>query len=782
MRTGSRASSSDFSPTYGRVAYAAGLLALFATSAAPGALAAQTGAIFGRVVDDTDDAAVVNAHVRLREVGRTDLSHPDGSFHFTELGSRTYTVLAQRIGYAPAEARIELVVGDTVHLELRLAPSALELTGVVVTGTGRERRAGQTYQPTTVVGDSELRRRLEPSLAGTIAHVPGISQQYNGPAASQPVIRGMGGDRVLVLEDGQRTGDLATTGGDHAVSIDPMTAQRVEIVRGPAGLMYGSNALGGVINVVREEVPRTLPEATSGIASVQGESVNGGVAAGAGVLTAVGRVGLRAELSGRSAGDTSTPLGDLPSSDLRGFGGSLGASVITSWGYAGTAVRLNDLEYGVPGEFGGELIPGAHEDGVEIETRREAARIDAGHHLGYGPFSSFAFDANIVEYEHREIEGRVGERAIVGASFHNRSGGANLLARHEHAADPIFSEGAIGASVTARALTTGGGFTGSRDATERSVAAFVYEELVLEPFRIHLGGRYDWSRVTPTDLTPIRTGDRLIPVRERTFGSASASIATLIEPSPGVVAGASLARAFRTPSVEELFSDGPHLADYSYDIGNPELEPEIGIGGDVFVRISRPRLQAELSVFRNALRNYIYHAPTAEIDPRFGRFPLFVARGSDATFVGGEAGMQWEALRNIVVDGSISYVKATREEDGDPLPAIPPLNGMLELRYERRVFYLTAAWEAAAAQNRVPRAFPSPVDPDQLIRPEQPTAAYGLFNLGAGVRLLRGQRLHTLTLQIDNATDTVWRQHLSRIKEVAPQPGRNVQLLYRVQF
>jgi iron complex outermembrane recepter protein len=759
----------------------------FDTPGSPGRFAlarlqAQEGSITGRLVDAASGSPVPNAQVRLREVGRVDLSHSDGSFHFSGLGPREYTIVAQRIGFAPGELPVAVVANDTTFVELRMEPSALELTGVIVTGTGRERREGETYRPSAVVGEAELRRRLEVSLAGTISHVPGITQQYNGPAASQPVVRGMKGDRVLVLEDGQRTGDLSTTAADHAVSLDPLTAQRIEIVRGPAGLMYGSNALGGVINVVREEVPRSVPERLSGTVSVQGESVNGGTAGGAALLLPVGRFALRGEVNGRSAGDTSTPLGDLESSDVRAYGASVGGSLVAGWGHIGAALRLSDLDYGVPGQFDGQLIPGAHPDGVEIQTRREVVRFEAARHPGSGPVSSISLEANLVRYRHSEIEGATDGRPIVGASFENLSGSADLLVQHQHDGGRILTEGALGVSATARELTTGGGFTGSRDAEASTLAAFLYEELQLDLFRFQLGGRYDLTRITPNDRSPIQTGELELPVRDRTFGSISASAAALMEPRPGFVIGASLARAFRTPSVEELFSDGPHLADYSYDIGNPELDPEIGIGGDLFVRVSRPRLQAEISFFRNELRNYIYHAPTAELDPRFNRFPLFVARGSDARFVGAEAGIQWEALPRLVLDGSVSYVRATRIEDGDPLPSIPPLNGMLEARYERGVYYLTAGWEAAAAQNRVPHPFPSPIEEGVMIAPERPTRGYDLVNFGAGLRLGGAGSLHTLTLQIDNALDTVWRQHLSRIKEVAPQPGRNVQVMYRVGF
>jgi iron complex outermembrane recepter protein len=741
---------------------------------------AEGGEIIGRVIDAMTGAPVANAYVRLLELGRNELSHQDGAFHFSSLSPRTYTVLAQRIGYAPVERRIEVADGETLPVVLEMTPSALEVPGIVVTGTGRERGTGETFRPTTVVGEAELRRRLESSVTATIAHVPGISQRYNGPVATQPVVRGMGGDRVLVLEDGQRTGDLATSGADHALTIDPVTAQRIEVVRGPAGLMYGSNALGGVINVVREEVPRSLPESVTGSAGLQAESVNEGIGAGAAIVIPHGGLAIRGELSGRFAGDTGTPLGDLPSSDTRGYGGALGASWIASWGFLGAAYRDFDSRYGVPSEFRGELIPGAHPEGVRIDSRRRSGRVEAGHLLGFGPISSISLDANLVYYEHRELEG-AGEDMTAGASFNNLFGGGNLVIRHEHELDPVFTEGAIGFYASGRDLDTGGGFTGSRDASATSLATYLYEELAVSRFRLQMGGRYDWTRVTPNDLSPIRTATREVPVRERTFGAISGSVAGLVEIRPDIVGGASVARAFRTPSVEELFSDGPHLADYSYNIGSPELEPEIGVGADLFVRISRPTFHAEVTLFRNWLTNYIHYAPTGELDPRLRRFPVFEARGADAVFTGAETGVQWEATRGLVLEGALSGVRATRRDTGEPLPAIPPINGFVGARYETDRFFLTGGMNGARGQNRVPDPLPAEEGGEEIVL-ERPTPAHALLNVGGGVRWLIRGRLNTITLQVDNLADTVWRDHLSRIKEVAPQPGRNIQLLYRVQF
>jgi iron complex outermembrane recepter protein len=742
----------------------------------------RAGGIVGVVVDAETRAPIAGAYVRVLEIGRNELSHADGSFHFLRLAPRAYTLVAQRIGYAPSEQRVRVVDGEPVRVVMTLSPSALELSGIVVTGTGRERGTGDTYQATTVLGDAELRRRLESSVAATVAHVPGISQRYNGPAASQPVIRGMGGDRVLVLEDGQRTGDLASTAADHAVSVEPLTARRIEIVRGPAGLLYGSNALGGVINVIREEVPRTLPETFSAGLSAQAESVNRGLSVAGAALLPLGRFALRGELSGRTAGETRTPLGVLPSTQLQGLAGSVGASWMAGWGFVGAAYRDHALEYGVPGEFNGEVIRGAHPGGVEIETRRRTGRVEAGHFAGAGPFSALTLDANVVHYQHDEIEGRIDGRTILGARFDNLSGGVNLLARHEHEADPLLVEGAIGLNATARDHRAIGTFTGSRSARTQSLAGFIYEELAFDAWRLQLGARYDWTRMTPLSLAPITVNGRSVPVRERDFGAVSGSVAALYEWSPGWTLGLSVARAFRTPSIEELYSDGPHLGDFSYDIGNPELDAEVGLGAELMLRAALPRMHLEASVFHNALRNYIHHRPTGEIDPRFRRFPVFQARGEDARFLGAEAGAQWEPMRHLVFDATGSWVRATRLDTGEPLPAIPPLNGGLRARLDRGAFFVSLGVEGALAQERVAPPIADPLGSGELLVPERPTPAYALLNAGAGLRWVRGAQLHTLTLSIDNVGDAVWRDHLSRIKDVAPQPGRNAQLLYRVQF
>jgi iron complex outermembrane recepter protein len=203
---------------------------------------------------------------------------------------------------------------------------------------------------------------------------------------------------------------------------------------------------------------------------------------------------------------------------------------------------------------------------------------------------------------------------------------------------------------------------------------------------------------------------------------------------------------------------------------------------ELLLRGSLPRLQLERSAFGNFIRNYIFHRPTGEIDPRFRRFPVFEAGGEDARFVGAEGSAQWEPVRHLVLDGNLSWVHATLAATGDPLPAIPPVNGGFRVRYDRAFGFLSAGLDGAAAQHRISPSIPDPQSPGQLLIPERPTSGYGLMNASGGLRWARGERFHTLTLSVDNLTDNTWRDHLSRIKDVAPQPGRNLRLIYAVQF
>lgn len=747
-------------------------------SAGGSALAQEIGAgsLHGTVVEDGGGAPVAGAVVRIPEMGRSEISHGDGSFRFDRLPAGSYSVSVERIGYAAAGQTVRVASGDTARVTFALTPSALHLDPLVVTGSIRGRRGEDVLSPASVVSGAELDRRLDGTVGATLQSMPGVTVASLSPSTARPVIRGLGGDRILILEDGQRPGDLSSTSGDHAVAIEPLTALRIEVVRGPMSLLYGSSALGGVVNVIREEIPDAVPAHAHGMASVEGASVNNGASAGAYATTGWGPVALRAEASARQSGDVQTPAGELLNTEARTLSFSGGAAYVRGWGHAGASYRFYDNDYGIPGGF-----IGGHERGVDITMRRHTVRAEAELGRGVGPLSSVRAAANYTEYHHAELE----RSGAIGTAFAQDLAVGELAGRHD--ALGVFSQGAIGVRAQSRDVRTGGSLR-TPSTYDYTVAGYVVEEMDVGPLRLQAGARYDWARYTPRDTTAfISVGGERIPVRPRTFGSISGSLGALYAPRADVRIGASLNRAYRTPDFNELYSNGPHLAANSFDVGDPALHQETGIGLDAFARLTRDRFRAEMAVFRNQLNNFISPSSRgrAEIGAQGGR-PRFQYTNEDAVFSGFESDLAWSATPRLALEGTVSYVRARFTSARAPIPVInardttflaaspypafiPPLHGRLGVRYEHARVFAGAALRAAARQARTGDF-------------EEPTNGYALTELSGGVRLRRGDQLHTLTLRIDNLFDTEYRNHLSRIKAIMPEPGRNLRLLYRLTF
>ena len=731
------------------------------------------GIVSGVVVDSATGRPLAAAQVRLVGASRAEATHDDGTFRFTNVPAGVQTIAVQRLGYAPVVRTIPVRDGDSTVLRIAMVASATQLRTVVVTGTVGERLGEEMLSPTSVLGGAELDRSLGQTLASTVEREPGVAVVSTGPNTARPVIRGLGGDRILLLEDGMRPGDLSSTSGDHAVAIEPLTAQQVEVVRGPMSLLYGPNALGGVVNVVRDEVPTTAPEHPHGMISLEGTSVNRGLSSGAYGTAGIGRVAVRGEASVRDAGDLRTPVGDLTNTASRTYNLSGGAALTGDWGHAGAAYRFYDSNYGIPGGF-----VGSHPEGVNIAMRRHMVRTDAERRTGVGPFSSVHSNASFTHYEHAERE----EHDEESTSFGQDLAVLDLVARHDTLGG--LTQGAVGMRGQWRDIVTGGSLR-TPNTRDYSIAGFAVEELSLGPVRVQGGLRYDWSRYEPQEESYVRVGGVRIPAVPRNFGALSGSVGVLWPARSWISVGGSVARAYRTPDFNELYSDGPHLAANSYDVGDPRLRKETGVGVDGFVRLRTGPVQAEVSAFRNDLNDFIYLRNTGELGRQGGR-SKFQYSNTDARLTGVEGDVQWSVTPHWVVDGTVSYVRgdltgAVGTLPADPvaglperpaspyLPFMPPLNGHLAVRYD------TPRWFMGPGVRLVDRQ-------DRLGDFETPTAGYGVLDFNAGVRLMVSGRLHTLTLRVENALDKEYREHLARTKEIMPQAGRNVSLLYRLMF
>ena len=707
------------------------------------------------VVRDADSMEpLAGALVSIPESGARAVSHGDGTFHLPVPGLRIYTMRVERLGYRAVSLEVDASRQEIVFVEMEANP--ISLPDLVVTGSVVARAANEVLRPASVFAGEDLQRRLAGTLAETLSSEPGLAVSSMGPGSAHPVIRGLSGDRILMLEDGERVGDEFASGPDHATALDASSARRVEVIRGPGAILYGSNALGGVINVVRDDVPPSVPHhltgALTGALTLQGQSVSNAVG---GSLNLTHRltddIPVRLELSRRSSGDLKTPVGILQNTntDIREISG--GASWVDNWGHAGGTFRYYGNDYGIPGGF-----VGGHEAGVRVEMQRTATRLRSVLRPS-GAFESIEIDAGHTWYEHREIE----PPDILGTLYERQTVSGEVLARHGGWGP--FSSGAMGTRASWEDFGFGGALF-TPNSTQTTFAVFALEEVDLNPIRVEAGLRYDWVRVRPDREDP--TSD-IGHIRERSFGAASGSLGALARLTQSLTVGASVARAFRTPSVNELFSEGPHLAAYAFEVGNPSLETERGTGVDLFVRFAGDRLNGEVTWFHNAIADYVFPLETGELSRV--RLPIFQFQGEDAVLTGFESALEWAPVGDLTVEAVASYVQGRIEATDEPLPLIPPLQARFAIGYAPRNWFVEAEARVADRQDRT-----GPF--------ESPTDGYTVFDLSAGVRITLMGRLNVITLRAENLGNTVYRNHLSRVKEIMPQAGRSVSVAYRVVF
>ena len=739
------------------------LAAPLTTPLAPPPLSAQEpeqGHVFeGLVRDAGTEEPLAGALVTVIGREAMALTGGDGIFHLTGMAAGVYTLRADRVGYRGATVvvvvgteRARRAVAEAAEVVIHMSPSPIALEDLVVTGTISERAASEALRPVSVMAGDVLQRQMTATVAGTLASMPGLAATRMGPSVAQPVIRGLGGDRVLMLVDGTPVGDASNSGADHTTALDPSSARRIEVVRGPGALLYGGNALGGVVNVIRDEIPSSVPHSLTGAVTLQTETATGSLARSAtGMLAIAERVPLRVEVSARTAGDLRTPAGRLLNTDGALWSVGAGTAYVDDWGRLGASFRGYRNDYGIPGGF-----VGGHEEGVRIEMERLSSKFRTVVDEPAGPFHNIRFDATHNWYTHREIEAS----DIVGTIFEQESASADILGRHGRWGP--FVGGAMGGRASWEDFGYGGSLY-TPDTRRLKAALYLLEEIDLGPMQIESGLRYDWALTDPGEDRDSDIGK----IRDRSFSSLSGSLGVLYRASPGLVLGASAVRAFRTPDVTELYSEGPHLAAYVFEVGNPSLAGEVGTGLDVFLRFESDRLRAELTGFHNDIRNHIYGEDTGKLSRVL--LPIYQFRGNDAVFSGFEAGVDIDAGWGLALEGVASSVTASLKEGGQPLPLVPPLKGHVALKYERPWWYVRAEAQMADRQDKVGEF-------------ETETPGYTVYNATAGARLTLGGRLNILTASLVNAANTEYRNHLSRVKEIMPEAGRGLNIVYRVVF
>jgi iron complex outermembrane receptor protein len=694
-------------------------------------------------ISDAAGLPLPGATVTLIEAGREGVTAESGAYTFDNVAEGTYHVGARLAGFAGTRGEVQ-VAGGAAQLALRLGTQVHFTESLTVSPTGRD--TFEAYQPTTVVGAEELQNRLGGSLGETLGAQVGVNVRAFGPGPARPVIRGLDGDRVLVLENGARTGDLSSQSGDHGVTLDPAEATQIEVVRGPATLLYGSNALGGVVNLISDEIPRRPVNGLHGALTTQAGTADDTAGAAGDVVFGNGRWAGRVSGTARRAGDATTPGGVIPNSQSRTWGGGASLARTGDQGFVGASYQYVDTDYGVPfvEEGGTTLTPRRH----RLDLRAERRDLP-------GFFTGFKLQGGFRDYRHEEIEAD----GAVATAFENRFFEGEVLASHR-ALGRV--SGTIGLWGTHRDYSSAGEEALAPPTRQRTFAGFVYEELKFKHVEFQAGARLEHSAFEP-DAAALPEREDL---RERSFTSLSGSVGLLGYLREDLTLAVSAARASRNPSLEELYNFGPHAGNFAFEVGNPELNEEVGFGVDVSLRYRSPRFTAEATAFRNSIDDFIFAFPTGEVEDDL---PVVNFLAADSVLTGFElhadVGLTGDLWLELGGDG----VRGTLRGRDEPLPRMPPYRAWAGLRYTRNGFHLEGEVRSAARQERVYGA-------------ETETAGYTVVNLHGAYTFTTGASAHTVTLRLDNAGDRLYRNHLSFIKDQAPELGRALRLVYRVRF
>ncbi len=728
---------------------------------APASVAAQGGGVLsGRLLNSLSGDPIPGATVQIDELGLMTMSGPDGTFKFDNVPPGPYHLSVHSQGYSTRRTEVTVAAGATTPMDVTIDPELHFEEQTTV--TGETRNQFEVYQPTAVLSGQELTKQLEMSLGATLESQPGVAARSFGPAPSRPVIRGLDGDRVQILQDGQRMGDLSSQSGDHGVAVNPAAASRIEVVRGPATLLYGANAIGGLVNVITDDIPTRAMEGVDGNVVFDFGSAASEAATAFDVRAGNGEVALHAGGGGRRSGDVDTPLGELDNSQSRGGFGNIGLSWTGTNTYLGGSYGYDDTKYGVPVVEGGV---------IQLTPRRHAMSLRTGGQNLSGAFDSYRATLSVRRYKHDELEGEE-----VGTAFTNNTLETELMGGHR-AIGRV--KGQVGAWFLDRAFGASGAEALSPDVDQRAVSAFLFEEVTWPHFRFQFGGRVDHTRYEPAGEP------------ERSFTSGSGSIGLLFTPSAAeehLTFAVSLARAARNPALEELFYFGAHPGNFAFEVGNPDLAPEHALGFDLSVRWRHARASGEVTYFRNDIRDYVFRNPIglSELQRRLqdfeGRFPsrdldideaaefvIVENIAADSVLQGIEAHGDVRLTDNLFAEASVDYVRGSLKDTNVPLPRIPPLRTQAGLRYQYNAFQLGGNLVSVAKQDRV-------------LAEETVTEGYNLLRLFAAYSVQSGNLLHTITGRVDNVADELYRNHLSLIKDLAPEMGRNFKLLYSVSF
>ena len=702
-------------------------------------LAQSNGTLRGTVTIGGAEKPAHNVRVTITQLRRSVDTDEKGAYEFQNVLPGRYDVAAH-LDMAPDVVKtVQVTAGNPTTADFQIELSAVR-EQVTVTATGSEETTFNSIQSVTVIGSQELAKKNPVSLGEALDFELGVAKRSFGPGTARPVVRGFDGDRVLILQDGQRIGALGFQSGDHSEPLDLLSLDRVEVVKGPATLLYGSSAIGGVVNAIsaHESSHEGLRGYITGIGATNNYQGGGsaGIEYGKGNWLVWGNGG------GQRAGDYNTPVGRVTNSFTRDGNGSGGFGYFGK-GWLSADFNYDNRKYGIPFDLTEEAP-----EVVFLTPRRASLQVKGGYRDLDSFISAGQFSFQYNNYKHDEVESDTGE---IGTAFRNNT----YLYRG------VFEEkrngrlsGSFGFWGMHRDYESIGEEALAPPTTQNAFALFTLQTLNFEHAALQFGGRFEHNGYNPTGLP------------QRSFNGFSGAAGFRVPVGGGTAFVANYTHSYRAPALEELYNNGPHPGNATFEIGDSNLKRESSDGIDLGLRHSSERVRAEANFFYYHINSFIFLAPTGDFDDGL---PVANYAQGDSRFIGTEARLDVGLTRNIWLLSSMDYVNAELKVTETPLPRIPPLRGRVGFEAFYKGFRFNPEVIMAKDQNRL---FPL----------ETRTPGYATVNLTASYTIARQHTAQTLSFNAFNLNNRLYFNHLSFIKGFAPEIGRGARLVYTIRF
>ena len=720
------------------------LISLFISVTVSAQNPAATGTIRGTVRLEPSGTAVRNAVLTIAERKRSVLTGEDGEFEFKDIPTGKYQIIAHLDRVPDVVKTIVLTSGNqTLDFELTLTPVSEQVT---VTATGSAEGVDSSYQAVSSVGALELAQKNPMSIGDALEYQPGVAKRSFGPGSGRPVIRGFDGDRVLVLKDGLRIGGIASQSGDEVEPLDVLSLDRIEIVKGPATLLYGSNAIGGVVNAISTN--DVYQRGLSGYLTTLGSPNNWHAGTSGGLKYGVKNFLVFGNGGAQKANDYSSPLGTVLNSYARSRNMSGGAGWFPRKGWLSFSYTYDRRRYGIPVSAGAI-------DFEYLKMRRYSYEVKAGLRELGSFIESADFAVSYNDYINREFEFESDENVTELESLATNKN-FNYRANFNHQRRGNLS-GTFGLSGFTRDYDSVGKEAPAPHTRQKSLAFYGLERVDFERLGFQFGGRLEQNGYKPEGN-----------FRKRNFVGFSGSAGVRVPLWSEGSFVANYQHSFRAPALEELYNNGPHPGILVFDVGNPNLKPEHGDGIDFSLRHNTDRVRIQGGVYFYKISDFVYTAFTGGTDPG-SSLPIVDYAQGNGRYVGTEASLEARVLPTLWLSGKVDYVRAELTEQNKPLPRIPPFRGTLGLDWRYNAFSVRPELILA---NRQPRVFDN----------ETPTAGYAVFNLNAAYTIVTRRVSHIFSVTGHNLGNALYRNHLSFIKEIAPESGRSLRANYTLRF